>query len=116
MSTAERGLELCEAIMGVDADVLATTDPRSATPPCVLVTPPRVTWDAMCSGTAQWQLVALAPGVANYDAWVVLDGLLAVVAKAVPVESHYFIGYSLAMGQPQLPAYLIQFTQGVDVP
>jgi len=102
--------------MGADPDVLATTDPRSATPPCVLVTPPRVVWDMNCAGTATWQFVALAPGVANFDAWVILDGLLATVAKVVPVESHYFVGYQLAMGQPQLPAYLIQFTQGVDVP
>jgi hypothetical protein len=116
MSTAERGLELVALIEGSDPDIHATTDPRSATPPCVLVTPPSVAWDGMCSGTATWVLYALTVGPANFDAWTSLDKLLAVVAKELPVEAHRFVQYRLANDQPPCPAYRIEFTQGVETP
>jgi hypothetical protein len=116
VSTLERALELVEELNAVDDTVTATADPRAATPPCVLVVPPRVTWDGYCNGTALWSVYALAPGPANLDAWQVLDGLLVIVAKVCPVETHQFVSYSLAADAPLLPAYQIQFTQSVEVP
>jgi hypothetical protein len=116
VSTYDRALELVEELGAVDATVTATADPRAATPPCLLVVPPRVTWDGYCAGTALWSVYALAPGPANLDAWRALDDLLVIVAKVCPVESHQFVAYSLAPDAPLLPAYQVQFTQSVEVP
>lgn len=115
MSTYQRGQQLAEAVNAVQAD-LATLDPRSATPPCVLVVPPVVNWDGNCYGSAQWQLYGIAPGPANADAWNELDRLLAIVAQALPIERSVFVAYRLTPDAPQMPAYQMTFTEGVDLP
>ena len=116
MSTHEFALALVDELNAIDDSVMATADPRGATPPCLLVVPPVVVWDGYCTGTATWSVYALAPGPANLDAWQALDGLLAIAAKVIPVERHTFVAYSLSPDAPLLPAYQIQFTRGVDVP
>ena len=82
----DRALELAEKIQA--AGVPATVDPRSATPPCVLVTPPGRTYDLGCGYTAAWQLMALVPGPGNADAFKKLDELAAAVAGVLDVRVH----------------------------
>src|SRR5262249_45128018 len=66
----------------------ATADPRSAPPPCVLVQHTALAYDAMCSGTAGWEIVCLAPGPFNADAWQALDSLAGAVRAALDVERY----------------------------
>lgn len=96
------------------AGVSATVDPRSATPPCVLVPPPLLRFDTGCGALATWQLFAIAPGTANLDAWVILDGLLAHAAGLFPIETSEFVSYTLSPDNPAFPAYRITFTEGID--
>lgn len=97
------------------AGVNATCDPRSANPPCVLVTPPNHVFDHLCGATGSWSLFALAPGPANADAWQTLDGLLAVAENTFPLERSDFVMYSLSSETPPVPAYRIQFTEAFDL-
>jgi hypothetical protein len=114
MSTNLAGQAVVDALVAAGAD--ATVDPRSATPPCIFVTPPRLTFDVGCGATAAWSIWALAPGPANLDAWVVLDELLAYARKAKlpPIERSTFVQYQLSADSAPLPAYRIEFTSGVD--
>lgn len=114
MGSYSTGLEVVQALTEAGAD--ATTDPRSATPPCIVVTPPRLTFDVGCGATAAWSVWAIVPGPANADAWQALDELLGFVRKAklTPVERVSFVQYSVASDAPPLPAYRIEFTSGVD--
>jgi len=97
------------------ADATATADPRSATPPCVLVSHTALAYDAMCSGSVEWEIVALAPGPFNADAWQTLDDLAAAVHAALDVARYQVVAYRLALDHPPLPAYLFTFTGGVDL-
>lgn len=108
----QRGLAMAEDLAA--KGIAATVDPRSATPPCVLITPPAVTISGYCSGAADWQLYALAPATANADAWKALDELSAVVTAVLPVLRQEFVAYSLSPDSPPLPAYRFTFTEGVD--
>ena len=65
VSSYERGVEIAEKIQ--TTGLHATVDPRSVTPPCVLVTPPGRTYDLSCGYTARWSLIVLAPGTGNAD-------------------------------------------------
>lgn len=91
----------------------ATVDPRSATPPCVLVTPPNGTLDISCGFTAEWSLIALAPGAGNADSFKALDGLRHSVCSLFPVDRFDLISYSLSPDNPPFPAYRIQMKEGV---
>lgn len=114
MSSYLAGVDVVDALAGAGVD--ATCDPRSANPPCILVTPPRLNFDVGCGATAAWSIWALAPGPANPDAWVVLDELLAAARKAKipPIEQSTFVNYRITPDAPPVPAYRIEFTQGVD--
>jgi hypothetical protein len=94
--------------------IAATCDPRSATPPCVLIEPPSGDYGA-CDLVAEWRVVALAPGTANTDAWAALEDLAAVVYAVLPVERRSFGRYVLAQDQQAMPAFLFTFTQGVEI-
>lgn len=107
----ERALELVDKLMA--QGVNATADPRSATPPVVLVTPPRRTYDLACGYTATWQLHALVPGAGNADAFKALDALVDQVAAVLPVERADLEQYVLTPDSPALPAYRIEFEEGV---
>lgn len=112
MSSHDAAQIIADKLTAAGVDV--TTDPRGATPPCVLLAPPPLTFDLGCGATAAWSLWALAPGPANLDAWVALDDLLSAIRDAVPVERSDFRMYSIAADAPPLPAYQIQFTEGID--
>lgn len=107
----DRGLQLVDKL--TSAGITATVDPRSATPPCVLVTPPSKTYDIGCGFTGDWSLIALAPGPGNADAWKALDTLETAVAEVMPVRRSIFTQWTLAADAPPLPAYRIEFTEGV---
>jgi hypothetical protein len=96
-------------------DATATADARSATPPCVLVQHRRGVRDGMCSLSVSWEVVALAPGPFNADAWATLDDLAAATFAALDVEAYDVVAYRLALDNPPLPAYLFTFTGGVDL-
>lgn len=108
----DRAVELAEKIQA--AGVPATVDPRSATPPCVLVTPPGRVYDLGCGYTAAWQLMALVPGPGNADAFKKLDELAGLVAGVVDVRSMTFQSYVLAADNPPYPAYRIEFEEALD--
>jgi|SRR5215475_629727 len=95
--------------------VAATRDPRAATPPCVLVGDRGMTYDSMCGGTVAWELLALAPGPFNADAWQALDVLEAAVRATLPVEARVRVAYRLALDNPPLPAYLFTYSAGIDL-
>jgi hypothetical protein len=96
-------------------DAVATADPRSATPPCVLVAHTSATYSGMCDASAAWEVVALAPGPFNADAWQALDALADGVRRALNVEAYRVVAYRLALDNPPLPAYLFTFTGGFDL-
>jgi hypothetical protein len=93
--------------------VRATADPRSATPPCVLVPPPNRRYDLGCGWTATWELWALVPGQGNADAAKALDELADQVAEVLPVERMTVSRYVLAADADALPAYRIEFDEGI---
>jgi hypothetical protein len=99
------------AAQGVDA----TCDPRSATPPCVLVEYPNLRFDVGCGATGEWSVVAMAPGTANLDAVMSLLPLLAAAAGALPLERADKVQYALSPDNPPHPAYRMTFTMGVDL-
>jgi hypothetical protein len=107
----DRGLALVDKLTA--AGIPATIDPRSATPPCVLVTPPNKTYDVGCGFTAVWSLIVLMPGGGNADAWKAVDALETAVAGTLTVERSTFISYVLSPDNPALPAYRIEFSEGV---
>lgn len=111
MSSYEAAQAVVQKLTG--AGVRATADPRSATPPCVLVTPPDRTYDIGCGYTAQWRIFALAPNPLNADTHKVLDDLADAVAAVLPVERMALASYVLANDAPALPAYRIEFDEGV---
>jgi hypothetical protein len=116
MSTYEAGIELADKLTAVmPDDVVVTVDPRSATPPCVLITPPILAFDSGCGATATWAVFCLTPGLANPDSWTALDRMLAILYAALPIERCEHVGYQLSPDAPPVPAYRVEFTQGVDI-
>jgi hypothetical protein len=116
MSTYAAALELVDKLEpNLPEGATATADPRAATPPCVLVSHASLAYSGLCSGDASWEVVALAPGPFNADAWQALDDLAAVVRACLPVEAYRVVAYRLALDNPPLPAYLFTFTGGVDL-
>ena len=111
MSSYARALELAAALSA--EGVTATADPRSATPPCVLVTPPERTYDLACGYTARWDLYALAPGTANADAHKALDEIVDALADLLPLERAVVASYVLSPDAPPFPAYRVTFTEGI---
>jgi hypothetical protein len=111
VNTYDRALELAAKVAA--EGVPAVVDPRGATPPCVLVTPPNLRNDLSCGVTAEWLLVALVPGPGNADAWNALDGLVAAVAAVVDWARTDFVQYSLSPDNPPFPAYQIRFEEAI---
>jgi hypothetical protein len=111
VSSYERAQELAAAL--VAAGITATTDPRAATPPCVLIPPPDRVFDLACGYTATWSLWALVPGTGNADAHKALDALVDDVAAVLPVERATLSQYVLSADAPALPGYRLELTEGV---
>lgn len=113
MSSTERAAELVAVLNA--GGMVATSDPRSATPPCVLVVPlPGRTYDLGCGYSARWELWALAPGPGNADAAKALDGMADRLAELLPVERADLSSYALSPDNPPFPAYRIEFLEGVS--
>jgi hypothetical protein len=96
-------------------DATATADPRSVTPPCVLIAHTALDFANFCGGDVSWEVVALAPGPYNADAWRTLDELSDAVRRALPVDRYRVVAYRLALNADPLPAYLFTFTGGIDL-
>lgn len=109
-SSYDRSLELVAEL--VAAGVNATADPRSATPPCVLVTPPRRTYDLGCGYSAEWNLWALVPNPGNADAHKALAAMVDELAAVLPITTADPGSYALGVGEP-FPAYQCQFTEAL---
>jgi hypothetical protein len=97
------------------AGIVATSDPRAATPPCVLVVPPDLRFDLGCGATATWSLWALVPNPGNADAHKALAALVRDVAAVLPVERADLLAYALAADAPALPAYRMQYEEATDI-
>lgn len=117
MGTYARAQQLMAVLK--DHDVRAVADPRSAHPPCVLLTPPTRTYDLPSPAySVTWSLVCLVPGPGTADAWVKLDELAdAVVAALEPSDTTVTAAsYQLPGGSSQpTPAYIITWTEGTDL-
>jgi len=111
MTAYDRALELVDKLTA--EGINATVDPRSATPPCVLIPPPRRTYDVACGYTAGWQVWALVPGTGTADAFKALDLLVDQVSAVFPVETAELASYSLTPDNPPFPAYRIEFSEGI---
>lgn len=114
MSSFDRGLEIAAKLTA--AGLSATVDPRSATPPCVLIVPPGRTYDLACGYTAAWSLVALVPGTGNADAFKALDEMVDQIAGVVDVRDATFISYALSPDNPTHPAYRVTFEEALTWP
>jgi hypothetical protein len=100
------------------AGITATNDPRSATPPCVLVTvPTKDDTDAQvpCGLTVSWEFVLLAAGPGNTDAWLLLErldtavrGVLGRRARTTPTA------FTLSAENPPLAAYRVEFDETIS--
>lgn len=111
MSSYDAAVALADAL--VAAGVNATVDPRAATPPCALIPPPDRVYDLSCGYTANWHVWALAPGPGNADAHKALDDLADAIAAVLPIERSTLRSYVLANDAPALPAYDLEFSEGV---
>lgn len=111
MGTLARGKELVDLLEA--QGIRATLDPALATPPCVLIPPPNLTFDLACAVDAAWQLVALVPAANTADrgTWEALDALLDGLQKVVDIASADLVAYVL--NGRSYPAYLISFTEGI---
>jgi hypothetical protein len=111
-SSSSRQRELAEQLTA--AGLVATADPRSATPPCVLVPPPRRLYDVGCGYSAEWELVPIVPGPGNADADVALSTMVDQLAALLPVTGADPTSYVLSPDNPPFPAYRVRFLEGID--
>jgi hypothetical protein len=97
------------------AGIFATSDPRSATPPCVFIPPPSSNLQqGMCSQWCSFDIYVLAPGTANADAFKMLEHLSYWVRKALPnITAQIPSQYNLSADSPSLPAYRLPIEIGV---
>ena len=112
MDTYTRGLAIASDLEALGTR--ATLDPATASPPCVLIIPPNLTFDLQCdSVSASWQLVALAsaPNTADRLTWQALDLMVTNVHKVADVHDATLVAYSL--NGRTYPAYLLTFTEGI---
>lgn len=111
MTGYERAVEIVEKLQA--EGIRAGMDPRGATPPCVLVTPPSGTYDLACGFTARWQLWALVPGPGNADSWKALDDLKDRVAGVLDLREFTFSSYAISPDNPLFPAYRLDFEEAL---
>jgi len=111
MGTLGRAREIVDLLEA--QGVRATLDPALASPPCILVVPPNLTFDLNCGVTGKWQLVAIAPATNTADraTYEILDDLLDGAAESLPLETGDLVAYSLS--GKTYPAYLISFTEAI---
>lgn len=112
MNDLEQAQLWADKLTGAGVD--AYTDPRSATPPCVLIVPPGQTFDTDCSALNDWRVYALAPGLGNLDAWSQLAAMQPTIVDLLPVRSRIYVGVSLDPTSPIFPAFMYQFEGSTD--
>lgn len=112
MDTYRRGLEI---VQGLESQgTRATMDPATASPPCVLVIPPNLTFDLMCDAvTADWQLVALYPASNSADrhTWQGLNGMIVHARNVLDIRSADLVSY--VVNGRTFPAYLLSCSEGI---
>ena len=111
MTPLERAQEL---VVKLEAQgVRATTDPGQIAPPCVLFTPPNITFDLPCGFDATWRVPILAPvmQVAETGTWQELDRMLTVMAGTVDLQSADLVAYTVKGRQS--PSYLLTWQEGI---
>jgi hypothetical protein len=96
-------------------DATATVDARGVTPPCVLISHSALDYSGFCGGDVSWEVVALAPGPFNADAWRTLDELADAVRRSLDVEGYRVVAYRISLDSPPLPAYLFTYTGGIEL-
>jgi len=109
MSTLARGEELVAKLEA--AGIRATVDPALASPPCVLVIPPNLTYDLPCGATLRWQLVAIVPAAQTADrsSWEALDILIDATASVADVATANLVTY--VVNGHTYPAYLMTWEE-----
>jgi hypothetical protein len=106
--------ELSAELEAQGVDATATNDPRSATPPCIVIAPPSVAYDFGCGGTGAWQLQIMAPGTPNADAWKLLDEIEAVAIKLYPIERRDTRTFQISSDGPSSWGYLLTMEKGIQ--
>jgi len=113
----ETGYEAAQQLVSllVAEGIFATCDPRSATPPCVLIPPPISSLQrGMCSQWCSFDVYVLASGTANADAFRQLEHLAYWVRQILPnVTDIYPSQYNLSADSPPLPAYRLPLEIGI---
>lgn len=110
-SRVDRAAQLAAQLRS--AGIPATHDAAAVTAmaPCVLVGPPRLTFDLLDGGaTEAWRLVAVAATAVQLDAWVQLDDLVDQVAAELAVEAADPASWAPNPGADPTPAYVITLT------
>lgn len=111
MSALERAEELVDVLAA--AGITATVDSRNLNLPCVLIPPPRRTYDLGCGYTAGWELWALVPGPGNADAFRAVDDLADRVAAVLPIMRAEPRAYQPNADGPPLVAYRLELEEGI---
>ena len=112
MDAYARGQEIVQAMEALGTR--ATMDPAVASPPCLLVIPPNLTFDLQCdSATADWQLVALAPAghTADRTTWQALQSIILHAQQVMDIQSADVVSY--VVNGRTYPAYLLSCTEGI---
>lgn len=110
----DRAAQLAAQLRG--AGIEATHDPAAAVnlAPCVLVGPPRLTFDLLDGGASEaWRLVAIAATTVQLDAWTQLDELidqLADPAADLAIETAEPTSWAPNPGADPVPAYVLTLT------
>lgn len=95
------------------AGIPAFTDPEQAAAnlPCVLFTPPELTFDRFGGGASvTWRLAVLADPPADAEAWRALDELLELLAGVATITTAVPGQYTLAGERDPFPAYICTAT------
>lgn len=111
MNTYGRGQEIA-----ADLEAMGTRaflDPALASPPCVLVIPPNLTFDLACAVTAEWRLIALAPATHTADrgTWQALESILTNAEKVLDLQSAELVAY--VVNGKSCPAYLLRCQEAI---
>jgi hypothetical protein len=111
MTPLERAQELVTKLEA--AGVRAFVDPGLIAPPCVLFTPPNITFGLPCGFDAIWRCPILAPvmQVAEQGTWEELDRMLTVMSGTVDLQSADLVAYTV--NGRQYPAYLLTWNEGI---
>lgn len=89
MNSYERAQALAQTLTDVlePAGIRAVVDPRNATPPVLLVTPPGRRGDVHGGFTAEWRLLLILPTTTwEPDAWALADQVLALLEPVLAID------------------------------